>query len=734
MSGVPLIDFSPLGDLPKTFNDARDRATLADLGAILADPNADYRQAAGLAAKANRLDLALPLIAQARQREAAATAGPLLSDLLGAQGQGANARPAASLPIAPPSTTPNSAGIEGGPDQQLPRGLRNNNPLNIEAGVFTQSQPGFAGSDGRYARFETPQHGVDAAARLIDVYAKKYGLNTIKGIVERWAPANENDPRAYAASVAGRLGIEPDQPLNMADPNVKGALLSAMAQFENGRPMPSGGGGAMAFAPQNGGGVGVPQVNPNAAPAVLSTGGVAKPDAQGVFDANAVMLPPDQAQPMRMAQAGIGAPTPNSSATPQQGAPPQPNSAQTFPPQAARLLAAIANPDLPDSSRQAMMLVLQRMLPEDNKIMNLPDGTIVAVNARTNQVTPIYQGAKPTFTQIGEDMFGNKKFGFVDPTKMRVTDQAGNAITGANAGGAGSIPAGPDGAPLQGQDLLAHLEKTDPVAAAGVKGLLAGNTNAGARNLQKLAPLASLVDPTFSMATFPQRVALQKSYLGGGKNFQEMQAIDTVAGHLVNLANASDALNNGRFPMLNSVLNGVLSATGDPRVDRFNTVKQAVSNELSKAYRGGHVTEGDVREWQSNINSAKSPDQLRTVIGEFNDLLMSKRKALEDGYKLGMGPTPLPAEFNSTSQHAQDAFNQVLDWAHGGAMPGKASAAPPSAPASQPGAPPDRAAVEAARADPAGTLQQARDAIAAGKPRDAIVNRLRQLGIDATGL
>jgi hypothetical protein len=32
-----------------------------------------------------------------------------------------------------------------------PRGIRNNNPLNIEAGDFTKGQPGFTGSDGRFA-------------------------------------------------------------------------------------------------------------------------------------------------------------------------------------------------------------------------------------------------------------------------------------------------------------------------------------------------------------------------------------------------------------------------------------------------------------------------------------------------------------------------------------------------------------------------------------------------------
>jgi hypothetical protein len=281
------------------------------------------------------------------------------------------------------------------------------------------------------------------------------------------------------------------------------------------------------------------------------------------------------------------------------------------------------------------------------------------------------------FTEISTDMLGNKRFGFVDEVNNKVYDLAGTEIK--DHGGGTAIPNGPDGMPLRGPELLAHLEKNEPLAAAGVKGLISGDLSAASRNLQKLGPLAELVDPTFSMAEFPKRLALQKNYLAGGKQFQELQAIGTVAGHLDDLSKAADKLDNTSFPILNQARNIWRTNTGDPRVDQFNTVKQAVTNELSKAYRGGHVTEGDVREWQTNISAAKSPEQLRGVIGQMNDLLMSKRNALEEGYRSGMGKTPLPAEFSSVSDHAREVFNRVSDWAHGAkpapAVAGAAAAA-----------------------------------------------------------
>lgn len=323
---------------------------------------------------------------------------------------------------------------------------------------------------------------------------------------------------------------------------------------------------------------------------------------------------------------------------------------------------------------QTKNALIKRGIPEDVALAASQNPAIL------QQILPQIFGAKQRkFTQIGEDMLGNKKFGFVDEVTNKVYGMDGNEMTSPSAGS--TVPTGPDGQPLSGQNLLTHLEKNDPLTAAGVKGMLEGKENPQSRNLQKLAPVASLVDPSFDASQYPVRLATRKNYTSG-KQFQELQAINTVAGHLGNLAKSADALENSSFPILNQARNLYRQNTGDPRVDKFNTDKQAVSNELSKAYRGGHVTEGDVREWQSNINAAKAPPQLKSVIGEFNDLLMSKRQALEDGYRSSMGKAPLPSEFTSVSDHSREVFNRVAAWSQGAKEPAAGptpAAAPPIA-------------------------------------------------------
>ena len=134
--------------------------------------------------------------------------------------------PAPAAPAAPPAS-------------RQPRGLRNNNPLNLEA---TVNWTGMQGNDGRFAVFPDMEQGVAAADRNLQAYHQKHGINTVAGVINRWAPPNENDTGAYVATVADRLGVDPNEPLDMADPQVRRAMLDVMADVENGTDVDLGGG------------------------------------------------------------------------------------------------------------------------------------------------------------------------------------------------------------------------------------------------------------------------------------------------------------------------------------------------------------------------------------------------------------------------------------------------------------------------------------------------------------
>lgn len=116
-----------------------------------------------------------------------------------------------------------------------PRGIRNNNFGNLMALPNGHQWAGQVGTDpSGYAVFATPQDGINAATTNLQSYANKHGINTVAGVISRWAPAGSNNTPNYIHYVAGSMGVDPNQPLNMSDPNVQKGLTNGIFSFENG--------------------------------------------------------------------------------------------------------------------------------------------------------------------------------------------------------------------------------------------------------------------------------------------------------------------------------------------------------------------------------------------------------------------------------------------------------------------------------------------------------------------
>ncbi|TPG60042.1 hypothetical protein [Ewingella americana] len=122
-------------------------------------------------------------------------------------------------------------------DKKQARGERNNNPGNIESNNIDWQ--GKNGSDGRFATFETPEHGIRAVAKDLNTKYNKGGLNTVEDIVTKYAPPyvngkKENDTQAYITAVANQLGVSPDQPLNLNDQDTLNKFSQAIITHELG--------------------------------------------------------------------------------------------------------------------------------------------------------------------------------------------------------------------------------------------------------------------------------------------------------------------------------------------------------------------------------------------------------------------------------------------------------------------------------------------------------------------
>jgi hypothetical protein len=120
-------------------------------------------------------------------------------------------------------------------NQNLPLGFRNNNPLNLIKS--TNAWKGkIKAAPGRFEQFCSMEYGTRAAMINLRTYMNRYGRNTIRKIISRWAPASENDTEAYIRFVSQQTGYQPDTELSFQKEIIFN-LIDAMSQMENGAGM-----------------------------------------------------------------------------------------------------------------------------------------------------------------------------------------------------------------------------------------------------------------------------------------------------------------------------------------------------------------------------------------------------------------------------------------------------------------------------------------------------------------
>lgn len=116
-------------------------------------------------------------------------------------------------------------------DANAPLSVRNNNPGNLRDS-----------STGEFRVFNTPEEGTaamrsDLTAKITGnspAMEKNYGKHyspTLSNLITTYAPASENDPKAYIATVSKETGLAPDQVLTTKDID---KLMPAMAKVEAG--------------------------------------------------------------------------------------------------------------------------------------------------------------------------------------------------------------------------------------------------------------------------------------------------------------------------------------------------------------------------------------------------------------------------------------------------------------------------------------------------------------------
>ena len=119
-------------------------------------------------------------------------------------------------------------------EEIVSRGIRNSNPGNIR-----QSSTRFKGEvrpsqDSAFKQFSSMVWGYRAIFVILNTYATKHRLRTIREMISRWAPPVENHTNIYIDTVSQLASLDADTPIDTLQREVMLPLVAAMSQVENG--------------------------------------------------------------------------------------------------------------------------------------------------------------------------------------------------------------------------------------------------------------------------------------------------------------------------------------------------------------------------------------------------------------------------------------------------------------------------------------------------------------------
>ena len=119
-----------------------------------------------------------------------------------------------------------------------PRGIRNNNPLNIRKGsTWKGERPNQ--TDTAFEEFVSMEWGIRAAFKLMRNHITGFKgtrpkMGTLKKLISVWAPPTENATTRYVDFVSAHVGLLPSDPIDADDRKMMCRIARAMAFVECG--------------------------------------------------------------------------------------------------------------------------------------------------------------------------------------------------------------------------------------------------------------------------------------------------------------------------------------------------------------------------------------------------------------------------------------------------------------------------------------------------------------------
>jgi hypothetical protein len=263
--------------------------------------------------------------------------------------------------------------------------------------------------------------------------------------------------------------------------------------------------------------------------------------------------------------------------------------------------------------------------------------------------------------EVTKPVVGSRALG--DRVENTLTDPTTGAVT---VTGTAKVGQSPDNAATQstvrrGQDMQdarsAESNKTqllvsgmtpDGKPAGDVEGLaqgiaagkLPGLTGFALARPRGQAVMARVmeINPTYDAGDYLAKNQALRGF-ANGKEGTALRSFNVAQDHLGSLGELADQLGNTSAPAYNKLANFVATQTGNSAPTNFDAVKAIVAKEVVKAIVAGGGGVAEREELSHLLDNAKSPAQLKGVIGHYLDLMDAQKAGLLDQYERTTGRT-----------------------------------------------------------------------------------------------
>jgi hypothetical protein len=149
---------------------------------------------------------------------------------------------------------------------------------------------------------------------------------------------------------------------------------------------------------------------------------------------------------------------------------------------------------------------------------------------------------------------------------------------------------------------------------------------------EALVSKAMQLDPTFSMATYPQRLRVQEKF-SSGKAADQIASLNTFSGHVADASDLVDSLRNTSSPWLNAPLNKMAVGLGNDKIGPFQAALTAAKDEYLNFLKAGHAPQQqELQLAEKLVSPNQSPAQLQAVLKQMTNTILIRAGSLNSEY------------------------------------------------------------------------------------------------------